>query len=94
MENYNLPRHVKVSDNVLFQDIEGECVLLNMDSELYFGLDGVGTRVWQLLSENSSTENAVEKLVTEFEVDKETVRRDLAKLLDELKIEKLVAVED
>jgi hypothetical protein len=40
---------VKVSDEVLAQEVNEETVLLDLKSECYFGLDPVGTRCWQLL---------------------------------------------
>ena len=40
-----------VSKDVLFQEVAGETVLLDLNSESYFGLDEVGTRIWTLLNE-------------------------------------------
>ena len=41
-----------IPGDVLFQDVSGETVLLDMASEQYFGLDEVGTRIWALLNED------------------------------------------
>ncbi len=93
MTNPSLPVRVNISDSVLFQEIEGECVLLNMASEQYFGLDDVGTRVWQLLVEDGNPVNALERLRTVYDVDEATLRTDLAKLLEQLSAEGLVTLE-
>ena len=90
----SLPKTVKISDKVLFQEIEGECVLLNLSNEQYFGFDEVGTRLWNLLSEDGTTENALNNLQKEFNVDEETLRDDLTELINELSEEGLVAIED
>ena len=49
-----LPQIVKISAEVLAQEIGEETVLLGMNSESYFGLDEVGTRIWQLMQEQSN----------------------------------------
>ncbi|MBS1522330.1 MAG: PqqD family protein [Bacteroidetes bacterium] len=94
MENLILPKTVKISDNVLFQQINNECVLLDMDSEQYFGLDDVGARMWQVLSENGDTEQAVTLLLLEYDIDEITLRKDLFNLISELGNVKLVSVEN
>ena len=94
MENITLPKTVKISNNVLFQQINNECVLLDMDSEQYYGLDDIGARMWQILSENSETEKALTQLLTEYDIDEKTLRQDLLNLITELGNVKLISVEN
>jgi len=94
MENIILPKTVKISSNVLFQQINNECVLLDMDSEQYYGLDDIGARMWQILSENSETEKALTQLLTEYDIDENTLRQDLLNLITELGNVKLISVEN
>ena len=42
---------VEVSPSVIYRDVSGEVVLLNLQSGVYYGLDPVGSRMWQLLME-------------------------------------------
>jgi hypothetical protein len=49
-----LADQITVSPEVLFQEVGGEAVLLDLKSESYFGLDDVGMRIWQLLQEQGS----------------------------------------
>lgn len=76
-------RAVRSSD-VLFQDVGGEAVLLDMASEHYFGLDPVGTRIWDLLGEDPSLQAVFERLCTEFEAEPERIATDLLALVDQL----------
>jgi len=92
MTNQTLPARVGISDHVLFQEIEGECVLLDMSSEQYFGLDDVGTRMWQLLATDGDTAKVISTLTKVYDVDEATLRRDLAKLIQELTEKGLVNV--
>jgi hypothetical protein len=94
MTDLSLPKTVKISDNVLFQQINDECVLLNMESEQYFGLDDVGSRIWEILSENGDTETALKVLLAEYDTDEETLKRDLSVLLTNLEHEKLILFEN
>lgn len=41
----SLPTRVEISPEVLFQELQGEAVLLNLTSERYYGLDDVGMRM-------------------------------------------------
>jgi hypothetical protein len=77
---------VTVTPNVLFQDLGGESVLLNLANDQYYGLDEVGTRIWQLLAVDGDVAGAVTRLHTEYEgqVDGTTLRRDVDDLIDRL----------
>lgn len=94
MSDVSLPEKVKISDRVLFQEIEGECVLLNLNTEQYFGLDEVGTRFWQLLSKDNRPDRALKSLCAEYDVDAATLERDLTALLRDLSSEGLITVEN
>lgn len=88
-----LPKRVYIAPNVLMQVLNDEAVLLDLNGERYYGLNIVGTRVWQLLAENSDVDAALKQLLTEFRVDAETLRRDLATLFQDLVQAKLITVE-
>jgi coenzyme PQQ synthesis protein D (PqqD) len=71
-------------------EVEGEAVILNLADGVYYGLDGVGARVWELLRQPRSVAELCDTLVAEYEVDAETARRDLLELLGELSARRLV----
>ena len=85
-------QRVKLPDDVLISDLEGESVLLNLKSERYYGLDKVGTRFLTLLSTSESIEHAFEALLAEFDVEADTLRVDLTKLLVSLHEQGLVDI--
>jgi hypothetical protein len=51
---------VRINDDVLFQELQGERVLLNLKTGVYMGLDKVGTRVWQLMGQNEMLSGVLE----------------------------------
>jgi len=77
---------------VLFQELQGEAVLLNLDSGIYFGLDPVGTRMWQLIVERESLAEVAHAIEDEFDVSKERCTADLLALVAKLEGQGLVAV--
>lgn len=78
--------------DVLINVVEGQSVLLNLKSERYFGLDEVGTAMWHALTTSPSLAAACERLLAEYEVEAERLRRDLAELASQLVAEGLLEV--
>ncbi len=75
---------VELSPDVLFQEVEGEAVLLDLSSGQYFGLNEVGTRFWEVAQETTAMDEIVGRLLAEFEVDPGTLEGDLAEFLDQM----------
>jgi len=75
---------VRVPDDVLISNLQQESVILNLDSERYYGLDDVGTRFLSVLTNSESIEAAYEKLAGEYDVDKQALRQDLLALVEDL----------
>ena len=73
-----------IPGDVLFQDVSGETVLLDMDSEQYFGLDEVGTRIWAMLNEGRAAGQIVDMLLEEYEVERVSLQGDVNELLASL----------
>ena len=73
-----------VPAHVLIRRLDGESVLLNLESERYFGLDATGTRMWELVTSQPSIGIALEKLQEEYEVEPEILRTHLTQLLSGL----------
>ena len=80
----------KISPDVLSQEVLGETVLLDLSGETYFGLNEVGTRVWQLLKQDHGFGDMLDVLQSEFEVSREQLEADVAALLAQLEEEGIV----
>ena len=83
---------VQVPDGVLISNLQEESVILNLDSERYFGLDGIGTRMLSVLTTSDSIEAAYAKLVGEYDVDRKVLREDLQTLVESLAEKGLVQI--
>jgi hypothetical protein len=84
---------VRIPDDILISNLQDESVILNLDSERYFGLDGVGTRMLTVLSTSNSIEAAYELLAAEYDVDAKVLRQDLTTLIENLLQQGLVSIE-
>jgi Coenzyme PQQ synthesis protein D (PqqD) len=73
-----------VPEHVLVRHLDGESVLLNLNTEKYFGLDAMGTRMFALVIVSPCIQSAYEKLLEEYEVEAEVLRGHLAELLSRL----------
>jgi hypothetical protein len=78
MDRATVPAHV------LVRILDRESVLLNLETERYFGLDETGTRMWQLVSASQDIEAAYQELLAEFDVEPELLRTNLTDLLGQL----------
>jgi hypothetical protein len=83
---------VEIPDDVVFRNLEGEAVLLNLQSGTYFGLDPVGTAAWLLVAEDGRLRHVFEQMLREFEVAPEVLEEDLLDLVRRLATEGLVTV--
>ena len=75
---------ITISEEALSQEVNGETVILDLKSESYFGLDEVGTRVWQLLQEHEDVQKVFEAMLEEFDVDANTLASDMKNLINDL----------
>lgn len=81
---FSFSDRVEVPKHVLVRFVEKETVLLNLDTESYYGLDETGTRMWQLVTASPNIDAAYRELLAEFDADPELLRSDLTELLARL----------
>jgi hypothetical protein len=72
---------IVIPAHVLIRHLDGESVLLNLETEKYFGLDATGTRMWEVATQSPTLEEAFQALVQEFEVEADVLRANLADLV-------------
>lgn len=94
MKQISFQQKVSVAPDTLINEVSGESVLLNLKNESYYGLDEVGTSMWKTLTTGATIEEAYDLLMAEYEVDGETLRRDLAELLEKLVDQELIEISD
>lgn len=90
----SLASRVRVPDGILFHVLEDELVLLNLNTGVYFGLNRVGTRIWQLLIEQPARplQQVLDILVDEYDVARSRCEEELLRLVASLQEKRLLEV--
>jgi hypothetical protein len=81
----------RVPPDVHGRAFHGEMVLLHLGAGAYFSLDPVGSIIWEELSAGKTLDDAVARVLADFDVDETTARVDAKRLVDELMAAGLLA---
>lgn len=85
---------VVASQKQLSADMQGESVILNIESGIYFGLTEAGTRIWELVQQPISVRAIQETILNEYDVDAGRCAQDIQMLLTKLFDARLLEVLD
>ena len=80
----NLDTHLSIPPQVMSRLVGDETVLLDLSSGIYFGLDGVGKRIWETIAEGRSLEETATIITAEFEVNEAQAQTDLIEFVENL----------
>jgi hypothetical protein len=75
-------------------DLAREVVILHLKSGVYYGLDAVGARIWNLIQTPMNVNNLRDVLLEEYDVDPDRCERDLVALLQDIAAQGLIEVRD
>ena len=88
----HLTEKVTIPEQVLARQVGEETVILDLASGTYFGLDPVGARIWQLMTEGKTLAEVCATMLAEYEVTREDIERDVLRLAEELHAKQLISV--
>jgi len=78
--------------DVIVTELDGEAVLLNLDTKLYFSLNATGVTIWKLLGEGLTLGQIGERLFQDYDVTPEKAQQCVLDLVGQLNDEKLVSI--
>jgi Coenzyme PQQ synthesis protein D (PqqD) len=84
----------RITEDAVFRKLEAEAVILNLETGTYFGLDAVGTRIWELIQQQGRVDAVLEALLQEYEVEPARCERELLELLQQLSTKGLIEIID
>jgi len=93
MADVTLNNRVSIPDVVVSRDLGGETVVLNLETGIYFDLDGVATDAWLAIQKSPLLQDVHGNLLAQYDVDAATLSADLLKLVSQLAAKGLVRVE-
>jgi hypothetical protein len=89
-----LRARLRTADTVIFAVLDGEGVLVDTQTGVYFGLDATGTHIWELLQEGTTHEALVRQLLSEYEVEERQLAADIETFLRALAARSLIQAMD
>jgi hypothetical protein len=90
MRTVSLENTVTLGKDTVFRELDGEAVILDLGSGTYFGLNAVGTRIWQLIDQHGRLAVVLDELCQEYDADRDVLQRDLLELVGRLADARLV----
>lgn len=76
--------------SALSTELDNEGVILDMESGLYFGLDNVAQRIWELCQQPIQVSDIIRRIITEFEVEQAQCQQDVESFIQEMLDHKLL----
>jgi hypothetical protein len=70
--------------DLIAAEMDGDLVMMSIEQGQYYGVSGVGPRIWELLERPTTVEELAATICDEFAVDEPTCRRDLLNFSQEL----------
>jgi Coenzyme PQQ synthesis protein D (PqqD) len=83
---------VRIPQHVVYRSLASETVVLNVQTGIYYGLNQTAGRMLEVLERVGDVEAVILELATEFEVDAEVIRQDLAGLCSDLEQKGLIEI--
>jgi hypothetical protein len=90
----SLCAEIVATEDQVSSDLGDEVAILDLKAGMYYGLDSVGARVWDLIQQPRSAGEILDILTSEYDVDPDRCERDLITLLQRLADEGLIEVRD
>jgi len=81
------------SSELVSSDIDGEVVMMSIENGKYYGLDKVGSRIWEIIENPLSISALIEQLLLEFKVDRETCEKDVMCFLEKLDDDNMLEIQ-
>lgn len=84
-------RYQPAGPQIIHELIDGEVVLINLDSGAYYSVDGAGATVWSGIAADLSEEALITYVDARYHGDSATIAQDVRRFLNELLAEGLIA---
>jgi hypothetical protein len=79
--------------DLLFNEVDGEIIILSIDNGKYIGLNKIGSRIWALLENSTTIETLINKLIKEYHVSAENCFNDIKSFINQLLNYKLIDIQ-
>jgi hypothetical protein len=85
-----LKRYFRRNRNVSWRKLENKCILLHLDSAMYYTLDQVGSFIWEAMDGKTPLQAIHKQIVDQYDIDADTAKSDFLGFVEDLIEEDLV----
>ncbi len=93
-EKLALASTVERNPELISSEMDGETVMMSIENGKYYGIDKIGTRIWELLENSHEISELCVVLLEEFEVDRKQCESDVLTFLNDLLKENIITVKN
>jgi len=93
MNNIEAKNRIKLNQELLQSEIDGETIMMSIDNGKYYGLNTVASKIWELLKDEPLFSELISKLVEEYNVEQVECEKDTKEFLENLIENKLIRIE-
>ena len=84
---------VSRSEEQVCAEVDGEVVMMSVERGNYYGLDAVGSRIWELIETPSTVAALCDRLVAEYAVERGQCETDVLHFLQQMSDQGLVKLD-
>ena len=92
MSNGNREMTIKIANMPEVTELDGEKVMIDFESGKYFMIKGVGNDIWEMIADDVKVSDIVEKLLSEYEVEREVCEKEVASFIGQLEEYKFISL--
>lgn len=85
---------VSRSPSQVSSEVDGETMMMSIEQGKYYSLDEIGSLIWSYMEEPNKVSDMLDMLLERYDVDRETCKRDLLALLNDLGKQGLIEIDD
>ena len=93
MKRITIESQISQIKDIIASDIDDEKVMMSVEKGQYYGLDPVGSRVWELIEEPIKVSAVIDALLLKYDVEREVCERDVLAFLEDLYKDGILEVE-
>lgn len=86
----NLDSTINKSGELLATDVDGELVMMNIETGKYYGMNTIGAAIWKMIEEPIDVTSICEELEKKFEVDSATCEKEVLNFLHQMESEDMI----
>lgn len=78
------------NEDFMFTEVDGESVIMNVETGHYFGLNSVSTDIWNILENEMNYNTLIQKVREQYDIDEETCRTDTRPVIGRMILLKII----